>query len=128
MKAKEAMLSDKLLPPGGPSWQEIWDPASMLPGLLERHAVLPADPAAASALSGRLFVHATKGGMVFGKKPHVFSEFKNKEMRVCISSTSSEAVEEGLSRHGADVMVYCGLGSEHYEVRARALARSLIWK
>ena len=44
------------------------------------------------------------------------SEFKNKEMRVCISSTSSEAVEEGLSRHGADVMVYCGLGSEHYEV------------
>ena len=45
------------------------------------------------------------------------SEFKTKELRVCISSTSAEALEEGLRRHGADVMVYCGLGSEHYDVR-----------
>ena len=44
------------------------------------------------------------------------SEFSAKELRVCISSTSVEALQEGLSRYGADVMVYCGLGSEHYDV------------
>ena len=48
------------------------------------------------------------------------SEFKDKEMRVCISSTSTEAMAEGLCRYGADVMVYCGLGSKHYEVIRRS--------
>ena len=44
------------------------------------------------------------------------SAFSAKELRVCTSSTAVEAAQEGLSRYGADVMVYCGLGSKHYDV------------
>ena len=46
------------------------------------------------------------------------SPFSVKELRVCTSSTAVEGVQEGVSRYGADVMVYCGLGSKHYDVSA----------
>jgi hypothetical protein len=43
--------------------------------------------------------------------------------RICVSSTEVEKLTEGLSRHGADIMVLSGLGTKQYDVATGTWSR-----
>jgi len=81
-----------------PTWGELWDPASLLPRLVQEHHLLPPD--AHSVLSGRLHIYTTTGGMVRNTHQKVNSTFRNNDELLAWIQASCSFAWDGVKIDG----------------------------